>query len=309
MKFTSLLRTVSCISVFSIGSALAGGEGWVTNFEAAKKQAADEKKSLLIDFTGSDWCGWCIKLNKEVFSHDAFKNGVKDKFVLVELDFPRDKSKVTEEIAKQNEALQEQYAVQGFPTILITDEKGRPFARTGYQAGGPEAYVTHLNELLAGREKRDASFAEAAKAEGVAKAKILIETIKSMQLEDDMVLKFYGEEVEAIKAADPKDESGFIKEAETKKKFTEFQEKLNGLGSTGDFEGVMKAIDENLAANEFEGELKQQTLIFKAITFMQLKKPEDALKTLDDAKAVAPEGEIAGHIDGLKKRIEASMKK
>lgn len=122
---------------------------------------------------------------------------MKDKFVLVELDFPKDKSKVTEEIAKQNEALQEQYSVQGFPTILITDEKGRPFARTGYQAGGPDAYVTHLKELLAVREKRDTSFAEAAKAEGVAKAKILVETIKSMQIEDDMALKFYAEEIEA----------------------------------------------------------------------------------------------------------------
>jgi hypothetical protein len=57
MKFTSLLRTIACFSAFSVGSALGGGEGWVTNFEAAKKQAADEKKSVLIDFTGSDWCG------------------------------------------------------------------------------------------------------------------------------------------------------------------------------------------------------------------------------------------------------------
>jgi hypothetical protein len=124
-----------------------------------------------------------------------------------------------------------------------------------------------------------------------------------------MVGKFYAVEIDAIKAADPKDESGFIKQAETKQKFSAFQEQLNDLGSKGDFEGVMKAIDENLAANRFDGDLKQQILIFKSITFMQLKKPEEALKCLDDAKAVAPEGQIAGQIDGLKKRIEAGMKK
>ncbi len=309
MKILSLVVTLSCLCLLSGNSLHAGGEGWTSNFEAAKKQAAAEKKSLLIDFTGSDWCGWCIKLNKEVFAHDAFKNGVKDKFILVELDFPRDKSKITEEIAKQNEALQAEYSVQGFPTILIADEKGRPFARTGYKEGGPEVYVTHLNELLTVRQKRDAGFSEAAKAEGVAKAKALVDILKSLQIDEEMLVKFYAEEIEAIKAADPKDETGYAKAANTKKAFVEFQEKLNGLATKGDFEGVLKIIDESIATNEFEGELKQQTLIFKAITFMQLEKPQDALKSLDDAKAVAPEGEIAGHIDGLKKRIEASIQK
>lgn len=309
MKFATLLRTLSCLCLCSIGTTLAGGEGWLTDLEAAKQQAANEKKNLLIDFTGSDWCGWCIKLNKEVFSHDAFKNGVKDKFILVELDFPRDKSKLTDEIAIQNKALQKEYSVRGFPTILIADEKGRPFAKTGYRPGGPDAYVAHLNELLAIRDSRDASFAEAAKAEGVAKANLLVKSLRSLQIGDEMVGKFYAVEIDAIKAADPKDESGFIKQAETKQKFSAFQEQLNDLGSKGDFEGVMKAIDENLAANRFDGDLKQQILIFKSITFMQLKKPEEALKCLDDAKAVAPEGQIAGQIDGLKKRIEAGMKK
>ena len=78
--------------VFASVSALhAGGEGWQTDFEVAKKLAAEGKKDLLLDFTGSDWCGWCIKLNKEVFGLEPFKTGTKDKFVLVELDFPQKK--------------------------------------------------------------------------------------------------------------------------------------------------------------------------------------------------------------------------
>ena len=129
-----------------LGTAFAGGEGWSSDFEAAKKQAAESKKDLLIDFTGSDWCGWCIKLNDEVFKHDAFKAGVKDSFVLVELDFPKDKSKLSEETQKQNKELGEKYAVQGYPTILLCDADGRPYAATGYQKGGPEKYVaTSMN--------------------------------------------------------------------------------------------------------------------------------------------------------------------
>ncbi|MES2980804.1 MAG: thioredoxin family protein [Verrucomicrobiota bacterium] len=309
MKLERYLRAATLAVIFSVGNAQAGGEGWISDFEAAKKQAVDGKKSLLIDFTGSDWCGWCIKLNKEVFVHDAFKNGVKDKFVLVELDFPKDKSKITEAVSAQNETLKTKYGVEGFPTILLTDEQGKPFAKTGYQPGGPEAYVKHLDELLALREKRDAAFAEADKAEGVAKAKSLIAAIQSMDLSDEIVSSFYADKVAAIKAADPKDESGYLKGLETKVKFTEFQNKLNELGGKQDFEGVVKHIDETLATNTFEGELKQQSLIFKSMAYMQLKKPEDALKTLDEAKTVSPESPISGYIDKLKTRIEASVPK
>ena len=91
MKMNKLLKLAACAAMLS--PAFAGGEGWTSDFAAAKEQAAKENKSLLVDFTGSDWCGWCIKLNEEVFQHDPFKEGVKDKFVLVELDFPKDKSR------------------------------------------------------------------------------------------------------------------------------------------------------------------------------------------------------------------------
>lgn len=309
MKLKRYLHAATFVAILGLGTAFAGGEGWLSDFEAAKKQAADEKKNLLIDFTGSDWCGWCIKLNKEVFDHAEFKTGVKDKFVLVEIDFPNDKSKLTAAVIAQNEALQEKYAVKGFPTILLTDEQGKPFAITGYQAGGPDAYVKHLNELLGMREKRDAALAEAGKAEGVAKANLLITAIRSMQLEDKMVSNFYADEIEAIKAADPKDESGYLKGIETKLKFEDFQSQLNALGGKKDFEGVMKRIDETLAAGTFEGELKQQAMLFKAITHMQLKQPEEAIKTLDMAKAVLPDGPMAANIDDLKKRFEAAAPK
>ena len=309
MKLERYLHAAIFVAILGLGTAFAGGEGWLTDFEAAKKQAADEKKTLLIDFTGSDWCGWCIKLNKEVFDHDEFKNGVKDKFILVELDFPSDKSKLTAAVIAQNEALQEKYAVKIFPTILLADEQGKPFAITGYKAGGPDAYVKHLDELLSMRQKRDAAFAEAGKAEGAAKANLLITAIRSMQLNDKIISAFYADEIKAIKTADPKDESGYLKGIETKLKFEDFQSQLNDLGGKKDFEGVMKRIDETLAAGTFEDELKQQAMLFKAITHMQLKQPEEAIKTLDKAKAVVPNGPMSATIDDLKNRFEAAAPK
>jgi thiol-disulfide isomerase/thioredoxin len=309
MKFNQYFRAAVVAAVLGHGVAFAGGEGWISDFEAAKKKAAEEKKSLLIDFTGSDWCGWCIKLNKEVFDHAAFKDGVKDKFVLVELDFPKDKTKVTEAVMAQNKELQGKYSVRGFPTILLTDAEGKPFAKTGYRQGGPEAYVTHLNELLAIREQRDAAFAEAGKAGGVAKAKALIKGVEAIKIDEKLLAAFYGDKLDAIKAADPKDETGYVKKLESKQKFEDFMGQINALGSKKDFEGAIKIIDETLAAGTFDGELKQQTLVFKAITFMQLKKPEDAIKSLDEAKAIDPEGPMAKNIDALKTKIQASVPK
>ena len=127
-----LLRVLLSAAVASVLPAVAADESesgsWMIDFEAAKKKAADEKKDLLMDFTGSDWCGWCIRLKKEVFDQDAFKQKVGDHFILVELDYPRDKSKLAPETIAQNEMLGEKYAIEGYPTIILADSAGRPSA-------------------------------------------------------------------------------------------------------------------------------------------------------------------------------------
>jgi len=285
-------------------SALAGGEGWTHDFAAAKKQAADGKKDLLIDFTGSDWCGWCIKLNDEVFKHDAFKAGVRDKFVLVELDYPQDKSKQSAETIQQNEELQEKYAIDGFPTILLCDAAGKPFAKTGYQEGGPEKYVAHLDELRARKDVRDKALAAAAGAEGPAKAKALVAALQAMELEDATVAAFYPEVIEQIKAADPKDETGFAKKQAQQTKLAEFERGLNGFGAKQDFEGALAYVDKAAAEGGFEGEGKLQVLATKAMILARLEKFDDALQAIAEAKAAAPDSESAGQLDGFRQQLE-----
>ncbi len=120
----------------------------MTDFEAAQVKAKAENKPMLLDFTGSDWCGWCIKLDKEVFGEAAFKDYAAAELVLVELDFPRSKGQ-SAELKAQNEALAKQYGVRGFPTILLLSPDGELIEKTGYQRGGPEAYVEHIKGILA----------------------------------------------------------------------------------------------------------------------------------------------------------------
>ncbi len=299
---------IALVALHCTGTLFAAREEWKSDFTAAKKLAAESKQDLLMDFTGSDWCGWCIKLDKEVFSQDAFKAGVKDKFVLVEVDFPKDKSKLSADTLKQNTELGGKYAIEGYPTILLCDAEGRPFGKTGYQAGGPEAYVKHLNELHAAKDVRDKAFAEAAKAEGVVKAKALVAALGAMGLEDSVVANFYGEVVAQIKAADPKDETGYAKAAGAKERSMAFQEKLQELAQKGDFDGAMVFVDTTLKEGGFGEEDTQQMMMVRVMIFAQQKKFDEALKAADEAKAFAPNSKISANIDGLKARLEAGKK-
>ena len=149
MKLPSF-AAITLVSALSVASFAA--EGWQVDFEKAKEQALAEKKVILMDFTGSDWCGWCIKLDKEVFSKKEFKDYAKENLILVTLDFPHE-ARQSKKLKEQNEALSKKYNVEGFPTIILVDAEGKKLGETGYQEGGPAKYVEHLKELLAKAKK------------------------------------------------------------------------------------------------------------------------------------------------------------
>lgn len=178
---------------------------WITDFALAKERAASENKTILMDFTGSDWCGWCIRLHEEVFDFPQFQEYAEKNLILLELDFPQRK-RLPPALMAQNQELQERFAVQGFPTILLLDAEGRPFAKTGYQAGGPDAYVKHLAEFLEVRQARDEALAAAENAEGLEKAKHLGEAIAA--LPEDVLFPTYRPIIDEIVELDAKDETG-----------------------------------------------------------------------------------------------------
>lgn len=133
------------IGIFAL--SVHAGDDWLTDFEKAKKEAAEKHRPILANFSGSDWCGWCRKLDKEVFSQKAFKDYAGDNLILFVADFPA-KKEPSAELKRQNEALSKTYSVRGYPTVLLLTAEGKEIARTGYREGGAEAYVEHLKELL-----------------------------------------------------------------------------------------------------------------------------------------------------------------
>lgn len=133
-------------AVAAMGLNLLAGEGWGTDFAAAQAQAKKEGKPILLDFTGSDWCGWCIKMKKDSLDQAQFTEFATKNLVLVELDFPNKKPQ-TPEVKKQNKALQAKYKVNGYPTYVLVDADGKELGRqVGYLKGGPTAFTAKIEE-------------------------------------------------------------------------------------------------------------------------------------------------------------------
>jgi thioredoxin-related protein len=127
---------------------------WHTDVKEAIAIGNKEKKPLLMFFTGSDWCGWCIRLQKEVLKTPEFEKWANANVILVELDYPR-RTAQTPEIKQQNSELQQAFSIQGFPTICFangTNKDGKVnfqgLGTTGYVAGGPTAWLEVANGIL-----------------------------------------------------------------------------------------------------------------------------------------------------------------
>ena len=122
---------------------------WLTDLPKAEAQAKAESKIVLMDFTGSDWCGWCIKFKKEVLDTAEFQDYAAKNVVLVELDYPSKKVQ-SAELKKANAALKDQYNIQGYPTLVVLDKDGKEIGRqVGYSKGGPKAFIARLEKFRA----------------------------------------------------------------------------------------------------------------------------------------------------------------
>jgi len=129
-----------------VASVTAADLNWMTDLPAAQAKAKADNKLVMLDFTGSDWCGWCIKLKKEVFSTPEFAAYAKDNLVPVEVDFPQ-KKKLSPAQTQANQALAAKYKIEGYPTIVVLNADGKKVGELGYQAGGPKPFIAQLEKL------------------------------------------------------------------------------------------------------------------------------------------------------------------
>jgi thioredoxin-related protein/tetratricopeptide (TPR) repeat protein len=265
--------------------AEGGGKEWLTDMDQAIERASTEKKDLLLDFTGSDWCGWCIRLNEEVFTKPDFEKA-KDHFVMVELDFPADESKVTAETRAQNEKWQAKLGVEGFPTIFLADSLGRPYAMTGYREGGVGAYLEHLAELRQIRELRDKAFAAANSAAGEQRARHLHEGLSAMH--GDFVIANYRDEVQQIIALDAENKTGLseqyktlLAESDARQKAMEIVGQFESLANEKGLEAAAALLEEELAKAADNPPLRHKIQVLR-VNYVPIDKLSDAADVFDE---------------------------
>lgn len=155
------MKKIFITLVFIMGAMATQAQDlyWEANLQKAAEVSMKTKKPLLLFFTGSDWCGWCMRLQKEVLRTAEFAAWAKDNAVLVELDFPR-RTPQLPEIQQQNMELQQIFQVQGYPTVWFanpTKVDGKinldKLGSTGYVAGGPAKWLEAANQIVAKKQQ------------------------------------------------------------------------------------------------------------------------------------------------------------
>jgi len=300
MKFVRLpvFLTVAALCVALAFGAFArmgcaAEDLWQTDFKAAQAKAKEEKKYLLVDFTGSDWCGWCIKLRNEVFDKGPFKAEAPKQFVLVELDFPQQKV-LSPELKKQNEELRDKYDIKGYPSILLMDAEGQVIARTGYREGGADEYLKHLAEFSKIYQNVLASKAKLEKTQGLDRAKLLDEIIEGYEKlgNESKEVAAWSKEIIAL---DPNNKAGL----KVKYEFALGLAEATELLQTRKAAEAKAVLEKALAIKGVPGELLQKGYMAKAEIAFSERKAIDLVGSLKLAKAAAPEGPMVKQIDAL----------
>lgn len=340
----SISKALASVALVAFASSAFAekGEQWLTDMDEAQKVAKAEGKDIFMFFTGSDWCGWCIKLDNEVLAKQEFLDYAKDNLVLVDLDFPQGEDIITEEQRAHNDKWKDVFKPRGFPTVYLTDASAKAFAQTGYQAGGPVAYVDHLKGLIEGKETVAKLNADIAKAKGLERATLLDQLLNT---DGAMIDDKNGKIEEIVALTKGKDDTLYNKyhtiqvgndmmsdlgkayrsEGSDEEKlekilavFATYNSVKEGqalhrlLGSIGD-QFIKSGQTENGAAfmdkitndSSYPLEIQQTTALFKAIITANASEVdhEKAIKFYNDAIAMDPESQAAQRAKSMKQRV------
>ncbi len=284
--------------LYALVPAVRGDELWQTDFHAAKDKAKADNKLLLVDFTGSDWCPWCKKLHEEVFEKDAFKDEAPKRFVLVELDFPRQK-KLPGQLKAQNDKLAAQYKIHGYPTVLLIDAEGQVVAHTGYMPGGPDKYVKQLVGFVEAYASIVKMKQELDKSEGLDRARLLdklVDGYRRLGNEPDELNDWSRE----IVKLDPDNKTGVL----GKHQFRVYMAECDQLMAEHKLAEAKAVLDKALAIKGVNAAVK--TMAQSRLD--HLKPLIDAQAEIDKLVQELPGAEGAGRAEILDKLVEAHIK-
>lgn len=276
--------------------------------DEALAMAKAQHRTVIVEFTGRDWCGACKHLHGKIFSSPEFEAAVNDRYVVTELDYPRAPgliAQIPDEEKARRQGIMDSYGIQGLPSVVLLDEDGLPFAIIVGTRQDPASYLAELDKAQTVRAQRDAAFARAQGLSGIEKARALAEGLsvlpRTCQDKYEDVLK-------EIKVLDPENTLGFNNmlgagerlAAQTK----EFQDLCDTyLVGKDDVDSVRLAIDkldEFLARTDLDPVIRQLALRAKGDCYAMFysidNSPECFVKTVEcfrEALECAPDSRYA----------------
>ncbi len=286
-------------------------EGWLVGLDRALKAAEDTGKDLLLNFAGTDWIPQSIDLEERVFSKKEFAEAASKDFILVRLDFPRKLNVQSDELKRKNLEAASKYEIRSYPTIVLTDSKGRPYADTRWKEGvSVESFLKRLSELREKRAKRDAHWAEAEKLEGAAKVPHIVKFLEGKT--PGIILKFYGPEYHLALELDPVDYGGLGPVVFYEKSLA-MRLELDALAEENKWEEALNVLDAFKREHAKTNEQKQQIEFYKINGLLHLERWDEVMPFLDSVIAMDPEspaGKKAASIKPeLMKRIADGLKR
>ena len=284
------------------------------DMESALAQAAEQKKNVFVDFTGTDWCTACIHLRSKIIESATFEKAYGDDFILVSVDFPRSPelvAQIPDDEKRRRENLLTSYRIAGLPGVVLMDADGMPYEIINGTRRTVEDYLPLMEAGLQKRAARDAAFAKAATLEGMAKAQALAEGLNVLPV---ACRDKYSKEIDLINAADTENTLGFKGMGSESTKRIKQTEELRALIATfrgklspEDMKASIEKLDAFLAQPGLCPEVRQEALSAKGDSYAFLRDLMNMYKCYKEALEAAPDSRAAKRIRGNVEHFEQNI--
>ncbi len=272
------------------------GPGWMINYRAAREKASTENKDLLLLFTGSDWIDICKTFDADICNREDFFTAVSENFVPVRLDFPREK-KQPDALKAQNQVVMSNYRIQGFPTVMLTDNTGRPYAVNGYQAVSATEYATVLKAMTAVRVRRDEKFEAAKTATGLERAQLLADGIPP--LPGNLAAWFYLPQLQELISNDLQNKTGKAVHYQRLINDVEYSRAMMQLERNVEWARMLILTDDYIRGNQLKGEELQHAMLNKIGVLKNQGKVRQMAQTLLEIVAIDPKTSTGAKAQGI----------
>jgi thioredoxin-related protein len=300
----------NCLRFFVLVSFLAAIASaaenvWITDMTMAKQKAAAGNKDILIYITGSDWCGFCKRLRKNVFNQEMFIEQMSKCFVMVEMDFPHDdqkKAAQSAELKKQNKEWRKKLKSRGYPNVFLVDEIGKPYARqVGYSNQTLKQYIGILKKLRQIRIIRDKYLKLANEAKEPAEIAGLLDKSLS-EMDTEIIVNHYLDMVKRIGELDSRNKLGLKKKYHYLPKVVELKDQITIAARKKDFEKLNSMVKRLMKIVGGKGQDAQEALFHQAYALREVR-PEVAKKVFRTALQADPNGRLVEKIKSSMKRL------